>query len=241
MNSKGIKALKDTGVCMKCLEKKATHIYTISGRGYGSSFDNFNTYFQLCDNCHDDKYIIWANEYSTGYDEDGDFIGEEYKYEGNIIEFIKSLPLESQELFKNRFANYEMKPQDWIDFMLNELSHKKCKKYGYYSPQEKKAYFERFPNCNQVKLKIYKDGSGGCQCEYGVFGNKDGTAYSYCLSNKCYMCTKYSPRNGDIKVIDEIDEYYKNEKDRLVHMIRYAKTRLKELEKDIVEYMDKHQ
>ena len=245
MNSKGIVALKNSKVCMKCLKNKATHTYRISNRGYGSSFDSFDTYFQLCDDCHDDKYDTWVNEYSSGYDEEGDFIREEYKYEDEIIKFINSLPLESQELFHNRFAygacaNYSMTAQDWIDFQLDELPHKKCKKYGFYSPQEKKAYFERFPNCKEVKLKIYKDGSSGCRCVYGAFGNKDGTAYDYCQTGECYMCTQYTPRNGDIEIINEVDEYYKNEKDRLVHMLKYAKTRLKELEKDVYKYMDNH-
>lgn len=245
MNSKNIVALKDTEICMKCLKKKATHTYKIQCRGYGSRFDNFNSYFQLCDDCHDDKYDTWVNEFSSGYDENGEFIGEEYEHEEEIAKFIESLPLESQELFENRFlygacANYNMDSQDWIDFKLDELPHEKCKEYGFYSPQEKLAYSERFPKCANVKLKIYRDGSGCCECDRGVFGNKDGTAYDYCQSDKCYMCASYSPRNGDIEVVKEVDEYYKNEKDRLIHMLEYAKTRLEELEKDVVKYIENH-
>ena len=45
MNSKGIVALTDTDICMKCLKKKATHTYRIYGRGYGSSFDMSDTKF----------------------------------------------------------------------------------------------------------------------------------------------------------------------------------------------------
>ena len=56
MNSKGIVALKDTSVCMKCLKKKATHTYTIYGRGYGSSFDMSDTKFQCCDDCDKPEY-----------------------------------------------------------------------------------------------------------------------------------------------------------------------------------------
>ena len=58
MNSKGIVALKDTSVCMKCLKKKATHTYRISGRGYGSIYDNFNSQFHLCDDCAKEELAV---------------------------------------------------------------------------------------------------------------------------------------------------------------------------------------
>ena len=62
MNSKGIVALTDTDICMKCLKKKATHTYRIYGRGYGSSFDMSNTKFQCCDDCDSPEYEEWFNE-----------------------------------------------------------------------------------------------------------------------------------------------------------------------------------
>lgn len=235
MNSKGIIALKDTKVCMKCLKKKATHKYVISGRGYGRNYDNFNTYFQLCDDCHSDEYNTLVDECP-----DMDDYVEEYKYEKNLIEFIDSLPLESQELFHNRFACCNMKPQDWIDFELDELPHKECKKYGMYSPQERQAYKERFPNCEKVYLKTYKDGSGGCRCDFGAHGEKDGSCDKYNCWSSCYMCTNYKPRTSEMKIVDEKAEYYKNEKYRLIHMLQYASTRLRELEDNLEKYIDVH-
>lgn len=241
MNTKGIMALKDTNLCMKCLKKKATHTYTISGRGYGSIYDNFNSKFHLCDDCAKEEYRKWSDE-CCEYDKDN--YVEEYKYEYDISDLIKSFPLEGQELFHNRFAygacaNYNMKPQDWIDYQLNELPHRKCKQYGFYSPQEIAAYKERFPNCGCVVINKYKDGSQGSSCPYGAHGNKDGDV-DLNIWNSCYMCSHYKPREDDIKVIDKVAEYYKNEKDRLIHMLQYASTRLRELEDSVEKYIDKH-
>ena len=55
MNSKGIVAIKDTkNLCYKCLKKKnKVHKIEICGSGYGSSFDNFSTSLQLCDDCYE--------------------------------------------------------------------------------------------------------------------------------------------------------------------------------------------
>lgn len=242
MNSKGIVALKDTGVCMKCLKNKATHTYTIYGRGYGSIFDNFNSRFHLCDDCAKEEYQEWTDE--RGEWDDKNFDGEEYQYEDNISNLIRSFPLEGKELFYNRFADGAcascgMKPQDWIDYELGELSHRKCKQYGRYSPQEITAYKERFPNCECVAINKYKDGSQGSSCPYGAFGDKDGNI-DLNIWDSCYMCTHFKPREGDIKVIDKVTEYYKNEKSRLIHMLQYASTRLRELENDVEKYMDRH-
>ena len=62
MNSKNIVALQDKTLCMVCLKEKASHKYKISCREYGSLFDEYNTHWQCCDNCHRDEYDIWANE-----------------------------------------------------------------------------------------------------------------------------------------------------------------------------------
>lgn len=126
MNSKGIVALTDECVCMKCLKKKATHIYQIQNRGYGSIFDSTYTKFQVCDDCDSEDFQKWVDEEPIWDDE-----YEVYKYEDNIKEFIDSLPLESQELFYNRFDRDEyMDAQDWIDYALGELSDEKCEEYG---------------------------------------------------------------------------------------------------------------
>ena len=94
MNSKNIVALEDKTLCMVCLKEKASHKYKISGREYGSLFDEDDTHWQCCDNCHKDEYDIWANELPKLDD-----YCEEYEYEDKISEFIHNLPLQSQELF----------------------------------------------------------------------------------------------------------------------------------------------
>lgn len=151
MNSKGIVALKDTKLCMKCLKNKATHTYTIFGRGYGSLFDMSNTKFQCCDECNKPEYEEWFNETEVmveGY-------GETYQHEEKVKDLIKSLPLESKELFFNRFENgfwkqFDMEPQDWIDFELDELPYELCKEYGHYSPKDIEAYNTKFTTCEYV-------------------------------------------------------------------------------------------
>ena len=127
MNSKNIVALEDKTLCMVCLKEKASHKYKISCRGYGSLFDEDDTYWQCCNNCHKDEYDIWANEQPKIED-----YYEEYKYEDKILDFIHSLSLQSQELFFNSFSSdgYNMVAQDWIDYKLDELPHEKCKEYG---------------------------------------------------------------------------------------------------------------
>ena len=131
---------------------------------------------------------------------------------------------------KNAYYCRQMKPQDYIDYKLNELPHKICKHYCMYSPKEKTAYKERFPNCGCVEIIKYSDGSQGSKCPYGAFGDKDGNI-DLNISDKCYMCTHYKSRRGDIKVVNEgTIEYYENEKDRLIHMIQYAENGLNELE-----------
>ena len=264
MNSKGIVAIKNTkNFCYKCLQKKdKVRIISIGASGYGSAFDNMSTSLQLCEECYKkstkDK-PIWNMETVYG---DAHFdrftskncvpkekivdecIDERYRYDKEMSEYLRHLPLESKELVYNRnaygaCADIVMAPQDWIDFNLDELSHKKCKQYGIYSPQERAAYEERFPNCECVVINKYNDESQGSSCPYGAFGNEDGDV-GLNMWDSCYMCSHYKPREGDIKVIDEVAEYYKNEKDRLIHMLQYASTRLRELENDVEKYMDRH-
>lgn len=264
MNSKGIVAIKDTDkLCYKCLQKKdkVKHI-RIGASGYGSAFDNMSTSLQLCEDCYAESMKdkpIWNMKYVYGqmhfgqYTKKSDYpkeqivdeyIDERYVYDDEMSKYLHNLPLESRELVYNRnaygaCADINMDAQDYIDYELDELPHKKCKKYGFYSPQERNAYKERFPNCECVVINKYKDGSQGSSCPYGASGNKDGDV-GLNISNKCYMCSHYKPREGDIKVIDKVAEYYKNEKNRLIHMLQYASTRLRELENDVETYMDRH-
>lgn len=245
MNSKGIVAIKDAkNLCYKCLKKKDNiHKINIGSRGYESHFDNMSTYLQLCDDCYKESQKdkpIW-NMKSL---DDNNMYDDSYLYDNEMSKYLHNLPLESQELVFNSnsygaCANYYMDSQDYIDFELDELPHKKCKQYGMYSPQEKAAYKERFPNCECVKINKYKDGSQSSSCPYGAHGDKNGDV-GLNIWDRCYMCTHYKPREDDIEVIDKVAEYYKNEKDRLIHMIQYAGSRLGELEKSVENYMDIH-
>lgn len=264
MNSKGIVALKDTkNLCYKCLKKKdKVREIHIGSSGYGSYFDNMSTSLQLCDECYTESTKdkpIWNMEKVYGqmhfdqYTKKSDykkeeiveeFIDRRYRYDDEMSEYLHNLPLESRELVYNRNAygacsDFNMTPQDYIDFELDELPHKKCKQYGFYSPQERAAYNERFPNCACVVINKYKDGSQGSSCSHGAHGDKDGNI-DLNIWGSCYMCPYYKPREGDIKVIDKVAEYYKNEKDRLIHMLQYASTRLRELENDVEKYIDRH-
>jgi hypothetical protein len=228
---------------MKCLKNKATHTYSIYGRGWGSDFDGFDTHFQLCDDCHKEEYNVWANETNEWCDE---YSSEEYyTHEGDIENLIKSFPLEGQELFCNTFASGSsthgvMLSQDWIDYKLGELSHEKCKEYGLYSPEEISAYNERFPNCSCVVIREYQDGSKGSCCPKGAFGDTNGNICRN-VSDKCYMCDSYKPRSGDIKIVNDVQAFYENEKSRLIEILQDVSTRLKELEDDVQEYMYKYE
>lgn len=238
MNSKEIVAIKDHSICMKCLQKKATHKYVIYGRGYGSDFDGTHTHLQLCDDCHSEEYHEWFDESPTMEE-----YCETYKHEETIHTLIKSLPIEAQELFHNTFADgwtsHHMEAQDWIDYEIGELPHETCKEYHLYSPQEIKAYEDRFPTCNNVFLKVYGDNSSACWCTFGASGDKDGSC-GLNTSSQCYQCTNYIPRTDNMKVISEIDEFVKDEKQRLSDMLVYSQTRLAALEDGYESYIEKY-
>lgn len=90
--------------------------------------------------------------------DDNDIYDDSYLYDNEMSSYLHNLPLESRELVFNRnsygaCADCNMKPQDYIDYELDELPHNKCKQYCMYSPQERAAYKERFPNCECVKIK----------------------------------------------------------------------------------------
>lgn len=229
MEGKKVKAIEDIkGLCFKCLEKKNVSIYSLYRSDYGSSFDNLYTHLQICDDCKPKDIDIWFNEEPTYKDYYTD-----YKYEDNIIDFVKTFPLEGQELFWNKCAYgasaHTMDSQDWIDMELGILPDEKYKEYCMHSPSEIKAYEERFPNCKQVNIKIYSDGSKGSYCFRSAFGDEEGNCGCN-TSDKCYLCDYYEERVGEIKVINELEEYYKNETERLIHMIQYANKRLEMIE-----------
>lgn len=188
-------------ICFKCLqEKENIHTYRIWGRGYGSIFDNDNTTLQLCDDCNQEELETYFNEEPEIEDE----YCENYKHEDDIVNFVKTLPIQGQELFNNTCASDNwLKPQDWIDIELKIAPDEVYKKYNMYSPNEIKAYKERFPNCKQVYKKVYADGSSGCRCDLGAFGDKDGNASEYNYSDECYYCKQYGKRIDDIEVVYE--------------------------------------
>lgn len=230
MNSKGIIAIpqeKIGHICFNCLtETDNLHKISIPAMGYGSSFDNLSTEVHLCDKCYKESNPeIWSmEEVSNEY-------YQEYVHEEEMLDYIKKLPLQSQEFVWNIFAygacaDNSMESQDWIDYELDELPHDKCKEYGYYSPEEKIAYKERFPTCDKVYKEVYGDGSAGCWCKNGANGNADGICGDN-ISDKCYMCKDYIPRKDAIRVINQVDEYIKNETKRLNDMLIYAQDRLK--------------
>ena len=194
-------------ICFKCLkEKDNIHTYTLGYRGYGSGFDSFNTILQLCDDCNHEELDIWFNEQPEIIDD----YCEEYKYEDNIYEFVKSLPIQGRELFDNQCASgacsYPMESQDWIDVELGIAPDNIYKKYGMYSPSEINAYKERFPTCENVYLKTYNDGSGGCRCDYGAYGERDGSC-GLNISDECYTCTRYKKKGLNYLIREEKQLY----------------------------------
>ena len=207
MNSKGIVAIEDTDICMKCLKKKATHTYRIYGRGYGSSFDMSNTKFQCCDDCDKPEYEEWFNEQKVM----DDYV-ETYQHEEKIWDLVKSLPLESQELFENRFDSdgWHMDAQDWIDYQLDELPHEKCKEYCMYSPKDIEAYETKFTTCEYVTNVTWSDGSQGSWCPFGANGDY-GQKVDNCgnLSDECTDCQYYKKRENPIKEIkgDDLNDW----------------------------------
>lgn len=210
------KAIEDySGLCFKCIQKKDVVTYRISGRGYGSWFDSFNTKLQLCSACKPEGIEEWFNEDSFNYEmlddyryeseeffkEHGDWIyTENYKYEQNIYDFVDTLPLEGRELFKARCATGAcagyMFGQDWIDYKLGVLPEYKCKEYGYYAPYRLKVARERFELCNEPVNKIYGDGSKGCWCPWmahGEYGQKAGPNTGDTCYDCEFFCLRYEP------------------------------------------------
>lgn len=228
--SKHIAIENPDNICFSCLREfsdNQLNILEIPALGYGSQFDCWSTKIQLCHECLKKTNLKWWEleiEKFAEYD-----WCEKYKYEYEIFNYIDTLPVEGQELFYNRYSNgdcYYMKPQDWIDYRLNVLPHDKCKKYGLYSPEERQAYQERFPICKYVQLIKYKDGSSGCRCVRGAFGNKDGTAKGHQTQSECYNCTYFEVRKGEIMTVDVKEEEIK----RLKRQIRILAVKLRELE-----------
>ena len=224
-------------VCFNCLRETDVHKFHIEALGYGSSFDNFSTRMNLCDDCLKLTNPEWWELEIVDIDND---FGGSYKYEDEILKFAKQMPVEGQELFYARYAYgacaHSSGGQDWIDYKLGILPHEKCKEYGWYSPQEIQAYKDRFPNCKHVVIKVYGDGSKGSWCPRGAHGDGDGNC-GLNISDECYLCDKFIERDGEIKVVDVQEEFYKRETQRLKEMIAYAEERLAKIKnKTLSEY-----
>lgn len=228
---KKIKAIHNTEcLCWKCLkehDKSKIHIIEIGALGYNSCFDNLSTRIQLCDDCYNVNPEWWNLE--TIIPEGFEQFGYMYKYDKEICQFINELPLESQELVWNEYAygacaGYNMDAQDWIDYQLGTISHEKCKEYGMYSPDEEKAYEERFPTCQHPVEIIYNDGSKGCWCLFGAHGKLNDGVVSVGgnTSSQCYKCKYYKQRTTPVISVKDseradYDLYveYQLKKDRL--------------------------
>lgn len=228
MNKEHIAIQNPDITCCKCLKEKQNikHLH-IPALGYGSGFDCWSTQINLCDECLQTTNPEWWKLEIID-----DEWGGSYRYEKEIFEFIKSLPLAGQELFYNHYSTegYTMNSQDWIDYQLDILPHEKCKEYGMYSPQEKQAYKDRFPKCQHVELHVYNGGSSHTKCFKNAFGEADGSCNEHNISNKCYMCSYFKERTKDIKTIYVDEEELERERQRLKEMIKYATEKLSKME-----------
>lgn len=205
MNKK-VKAIKNfENLCFKCLQKKPINTYSLYRSEYGSSFDNYYTYLQICDDCKPEEIDKWFNEESETIDE----YCADYKYEKNIIEFIETIPLEGQELFWNRCAYgasaHNMGNQDWIDWKLGIMLDEKYKEYSMYSPSEIKAYKEKFPICQHPVNIIYGENSKGCRCPFGGFGEYGQECDEGNIWDACYKCKHFIERITPIRDISDKD------------------------------------
>lgn len=205
-NSREYKHEHRDKLCYCCDEvqenESRLHELRISGRGYGSSFDNFNSYILLCDKCLKQKYKEWFNEHNDIYDD----FNETYEHEKDIGDLVNSLPLENQEYFWNSnaygaSASIIMDRQDWIDMKNGTMTDEKYKEYSMYSPSEKKAYKEKFPTCEYPVNKIYDDGSKGCWCPFLAHGEYGQKVDEHNTSIECYYCKYYKKRDTSIKNI----------------------------------------
>lgn len=181
-------------LCFKCLkEKEDINTYEMAYRGWGSIYDGERFRLQLCDECNKEELKEWFDEESIIDD-----YAEEYIHEENIENFINDLPIQGQELVKNTccLSGYYTDSQEWIDMELGVAADEVYKENNRYSPSEIKAYEDRFPTCANVYKKIYPDGSSGCRCDYGAYGNSDGTC-GVNICDKCYYCKMYEKKNND--------------------------------------------
>ncbi|CEQ26783.1 hypothetical protein [Paraclostridium sordellii] len=112
-------------LCFKCLqEKEDINTYGLKGRGYGSKYQNAYTKLQLCDECvgsikKHEELKKWFYEKPKMED----ICTEDYKYEDEIAEYIKTIPIQGQEIFYNQLSNSWIEDsQEWIDKELGLIT-----------------------------------------------------------------------------------------------------------------------
>jgi hypothetical protein len=192
--------------CCNCLKETDIHKIEIPKMGYGSRFDGWSTQINLCDDCLSKTNPEWwkLNTKVAFLD------FECYEYEKEILDYVKQMPIEGQEIFYNRYStdDYRMEPQDWIDYKLNELSHEKCKEYGVYSPEKILAYETRFPTCQYPANRIYSEYSKDCWCPFGAYG-RVGQIPIEQPNPECYECSYYKERETPIidVEVEDWDDY----------------------------------
>lgn len=201
-------------LCWHCLkENNKTKTIHIGALGYGSSFDNLSTQIQLCPDCLSKTNENWWKLKVCGnHDKYGQYDqnGEWYEFEEEILSYVRSLPIQGQELFFNTYsygacADYNMDSQDWIDMQLDIMPDEKYKEYGFYSPSDRKCYHENFPTCQHPVNKIYSDCSSGCWCPFGAHGEYNQVCDKYNISDKCNGCNYYKSRTTPIREIADYD------------------------------------
>lgn len=122
-----------------------------------------------------------------------------------LVELIESFTLEGQANIHNSGSNTYGTNEEWIRYQKGEMTDEEIEEYGCYSPRQIKAYQERFPMCNKVKIIEYSDGSKGSRCINLAHGEEDGTCDKYNISNACYQC-KYFEERGEKEEILIIKE-----------------------------------
>jgi len=217
--NKPLAILNPENICFKCLQKyqaqqiNSIYINPIYGCGYGDSeFNGYGSRLDLCTECYNQTNSEWwklekikQNKEINDYTDYIDNIS--YKYEEEIIKYLKSMPIEGQELFFNMFAigykPLDMESQDWIDYTLEIISHENCRKYDYYySPDEKKAYYKMYPKCQHPVNLIKENGYNISICPFGSKG-KYNQEIDDDLYIRCYECQYYQERISTIKDINE--------------------------------------
>ena len=119
-------------ICFNCLQSfLQLHEILIPALNHNSIFTNFSSRLNLCPSCLSlTNPNWWKLEIIKSYTEDN-MMQLNYKYEKEILDFINQMPLSGQELFYARFGSSVrsdlMHGQDWINYSLGILPHKKCK------------------------------------------------------------------------------------------------------------------